>query len=159
MEMCRFFVFSVSVVSIERNRERKSWRHFKRVKIGVYAQCAIFILLCCWQDSKWLGISMVTIYENLCDNCVGGVELTFVWHFINVHLIFFIPLYIDLTIFKIARLWTVKEMSTLTYPHSCHIHFRIVAIRIHNHFESPNILTDVTKLTTTPIDMVNFTVK
>jgi hypothetical protein len=34
---------------------------------------------------------------------------------------FFIPLHIDLTIFKIARLRTVKEMS---YPHSCHINFR-----------------------------------
>jgi hypothetical protein len=32
---------------------------------------------------------MATMYENLCGNCVGGVELTFVWHFISVHLIFF----------------------------------------------------------------------
>jgi hypothetical protein len=33
---------------------------------------------------------------------------------------------------------TVKEMSTLFYPHSCHINFRtyIVAIFIHDHFES-----------------------
>jgi hypothetical protein len=35
----------------------------------------------------------------------------------------------------------------------------MVAILIRNHFESPNILTDVTKQTTTPIDMVNITVK
>jgi hypothetical protein len=47
---------------------------------------------------------------------LDGVELTFVWHFISVHLIFFIPVHVDLTIFKIARLWTVKEMSTLSYP-------------------------------------------
>jgi hypothetical protein len=35
---------------------------------------------------------MATMYENLCGNCVGGVQsvqLTFVWHFISVHLIFF----------------------------------------------------------------------
>jgi hypothetical protein len=37
---------------------------------------------------------------------------------------FFISLHIDLTIFKIARLRPVKEMSTLSYPYSCHIHFR-----------------------------------
>jgi hypothetical protein len=74
-------------------------------------------------DSKWLWISLATMYENVCDNCVGGIELTFVWHFISVHLIFFISLHIDLTMFKIARLWSVKEMSALSYPHSCHIIF------------------------------------
>jgi hypothetical protein len=47
---------------------------------------------------------MATMYENVCDNCVGGVELTFVSHFISVHLIFFIQLHISLTSFKIARL-------------------------------------------------------
>jgi hypothetical protein len=46
---------------------------------------------------------MATTYENLCGNC-GGVELTFVKHFISVHIIFFISLQIDLTIFKIVRL-------------------------------------------------------
>jgi hypothetical protein len=42
---------------------------------------------------------------------VGGIELTeltSVWHFICVHLIFFYT--IDLTIFKIARLLTVKQI-------------------------------------------------
>jgi hypothetical protein len=29
-------------------------------------------------DSKWLWISMATTYENVCGNCVGRVELTFV---------------------------------------------------------------------------------
>jgi hypothetical protein len=33
---------------------------------------------------------------------------------------FFVPLHANLPIFKIARLRTVKEMSTLSYPHSCH---------------------------------------
>jgi hypothetical protein len=42
-------------------------------------------------DSKWLWISMATMFENLCGNCLGGVELTFISHFISVHLIFFIP--------------------------------------------------------------------
>jgi hypothetical protein len=36
----------------------------------------------------------------------------------------FIPLHIDLTVFKIAWLWTVKEMSKLSYLQSCHINFR-----------------------------------
>jgi hypothetical protein len=39
-------------------------------------------------------------------------------------LIFSIPLHIDLITYKIARLWTVKEMSILPYPHGCHINFR-----------------------------------
>jgi hypothetical protein len=81
-------------------------------------------------DSKWSWISMATMYENLCGNGVGGVELTFVWHFISVHLIFFIPLHVDLTILKIARLWSVKEMSTLSrvatyiFVHSCHTYLQ-----------------------------------
>jgi hypothetical protein len=33
-------------------------------------------------DSKWLWISMATIYENLCGNCVVRIELTFLWQFI-----------------------------------------------------------------------------
>jgi hypothetical protein len=32
---------------------------------------------------------MATMYENLCGSCVGRIELTFVWHFNSVHLIFF----------------------------------------------------------------------
>jgi hypothetical protein len=56
--------------------------------------------------------------------------------------VFLIPLHIDLTTFKIARLLTVKEKPTLPYPHSCHINCRTytVAILGHNHFESPNII-------------------
>jgi hypothetical protein len=53
---------------------------------------------------------MATMYEHLCGKCVGGVELTSHKHAFD----FFIPLHIDLTIFKIARLWIVKEMSTLS---------------------------------------------
>jgi hypothetical protein len=37
---------------------------------------------------------------------------------------FLISLHIDLTVFKIARLLTVKKISTLPYPHTCHINFR-----------------------------------
>jgi hypothetical protein len=33
-------------------------------------------------DSKWLWLSMATMYENLCGNCVGRIELTFIWQFI-----------------------------------------------------------------------------
>jgi hypothetical protein len=29
-------------------------------------------------DSKWLWISMASMYENVCGKYVGGVELTFV---------------------------------------------------------------------------------
>jgi hypothetical protein len=54
-------------------------------------------------DLKLLWIIKATMYENLCGNYVGGVELTFVY-FISVHLMFFIPFRIDLTIFKIVRL-------------------------------------------------------
>jgi hypothetical protein len=28
------------------------------------------------------------MYENVCGNRVGGIGLTFVWHFLGVHLIF-----------------------------------------------------------------------
>jgi hypothetical protein len=51
-----------------------------------------FVVKLLWKvlgDSNLLWISMATMYENVCGNCVGGVELTFVWHFICVHLIFF----------------------------------------------------------------------
>jgi hypothetical protein len=50
---------------------------------------------------------------------------TIIIHFL--HLLYkyiFIPLHINLTIFKIKRLGTVKEMSTLSYPRSCCINFR-----------------------------------
>jgi hypothetical protein len=40
------------------------------------------------------------MYENLCGNCVGGIELTFHKRAFD----FFIPLHIDLIIFKIGRL-------------------------------------------------------
>jgi hypothetical protein len=83
-----------------------------------------------WLKMMW--ISMATMYENLCGNCVGRVELTFVWHFISVHLIIFIPLHIGLTIFKIARLWTVKEMSTVSYPQLPH-EFLYLSTIILNH--------------------------
>jgi hypothetical protein len=55
-------------------------------------------------DSKWLWPGMATMYEDLCGNCVDEVELSFVRHFISVHLIFLISLHIDLTVFKIVRL-------------------------------------------------------
>jgi hypothetical protein len=38
---------------------------------------------------------MTTMYENLYGNCVDGVELTFVLHFIGVHLIFLCHCTID----------------------------------------------------------------
>jgi hypothetical protein len=45
------------------------------------------------------------MYENLCGSCVSGVELTFVcMTFHGRACDFFIPLQIDLIIFKIARL-------------------------------------------------------
>jgi hypothetical protein len=50
---------------------------------------------------------------------------------------FFIPLHTDLTIFKIARLWTVNvnPILPIQLPHTFSY---ILAILIHNHFESPN---------------------
>jgi hypothetical protein len=66
---------------------------------------------------------MAIMYENLCGNCVGGrVDISMTFH--KRAFDFFIPLQVDLTFFKIARLCTVKEMPTLSYPHSCHINFR-----------------------------------
>jgi hypothetical protein len=40
-------------------------------------------------DSKWLWPGVAAMYEGLCGSCVDEVELSFVWHFISVHLIFF----------------------------------------------------------------------
>jgi hypothetical protein len=46
------------------------------------------------------------MYKNLCGNCVGGV-----WGIVDIYMTFhkhafdfFIPLHVDLTLFKIARL-------------------------------------------------------
>jgi hypothetical protein len=95
-------------------------------------------------DSKWLWITVAIVYEDLCGNCVGGrVDISMTFH--KRAFDFFIPLHIGLTIFKTARLCTVKEVSTLSYPQSCHI-FKfsyIVAILIHNSLESPNILLEL----------------
>jgi hypothetical protein len=60
------------------------------------------------------------MHENVCGNCVGGVGICMTFH--KRAFDFFISLHINL-IFKIARLWTVKEMPTLSYPHSSHINF------------------------------------
>jgi hypothetical protein len=68
-------------------------------------------------DSKWLWISMASMYENLCGNCVGRIELTFLWQLI------------------IAQFWKLSSQCA-QLPHTFSY---IVAILIHNHFESPNI--------------------
>jgi hypothetical protein len=51
---------------------------------------------------------MATMYENLCGNCVGGVELKFVTFHMRAFDFFIpllvLPLHVDLTIFKIVRL-------------------------------------------------------
>jgi hypothetical protein len=49
----------------------------------------------------------------------GRVDLCMTFH--KRAFDFFIPLHIDLTIFKIARQSTVKEMSTLSHPNNCDI--------------------------------------
>jgi hypothetical protein len=54
------------------------------------------------------------MYENLCGNSVGGVELTFVH--ITFHrraFDFFKPLHIDLTIFKISDWNGIKKLYPL----------------------------------------------
>jgi hypothetical protein len=51
----------------------KELNHFDR--ITNHAQTNVFLVL---GDSKCLWISMATMYENICGNCVSGVELTFV---------------------------------------------------------------------------------
>jgi hypothetical protein len=94
-------------------------------------------------DSKWLWTSIATMHENPCGNPVGGAELTFVWHFISVHLIFFIPVHIDLTIFKIVPLWTAKEMSSIPSTQPPHKSSYTAATPIHNHFESLNTISIV----------------
>jgi hypothetical protein len=82
-------------------------------------------------DSKWLWIIMATMYENLCGNCVGDVELTFVWHFISVHLIFF--LYHCTMIWQFSKLrgyelskkcqlYPTHTVATYSFVHSCHIY-------------------------------------
>jgi hypothetical protein len=65
---------------------------------------------------------MATMYENVRGNCVGIVDICVTFHMRGFD--FFMPLHIDLTVFKIVRLRTVKEMSTLSYLQSCHINFR-----------------------------------
>jgi hypothetical protein len=44
------------------------------------------------------------MYENLCANCVGGVKFDICMTFHKRAFDFFIPLHVDLTILKIARL-------------------------------------------------------
>jgi hypothetical protein len=58
---------------------------------------------------------MATMYENLCGNIVGVVELTFVRHFISVHFIFFIPLHIYLTVFKLRDYELSKKCQLYPY--------------------------------------------
>jgi hypothetical protein len=58
---------------------------------------------------------MATMYENLCGNCVGGVELTFFCMTFHMHAFNFfhtiVPLHIDLTIFKI-QLYSTYRVAT-----------------------------------------------
>jgi hypothetical protein len=81
---------------------------------------------------------MATMYENFCGNSVDGVELTFHKRVLD----FFIPLHINLLIFKIA----VNSILPTQLPHKFSY---IVAILTYNHFESPNILIvfDLSKMT------------
>jgi hypothetical protein len=47
---------------------------------------------------------MATVYENLCGNCGGWGMVDICMTFHKRAFDFFIPLHIDLTVFKIARL-------------------------------------------------------
>jgi hypothetical protein len=86
-------------------------------------------------DSKWSWISMRTMYENLCGNCVGRIELTFFWQFIVAQ---FWKLSIQCTMVKKnMKCHTVVNPTPPTrLPHKFS---SIVAILIHNHFESPTM--------------------
>jgi hypothetical protein len=68
---------------------------------------------------------MTTMYENLCDNSVGRIELT-------VHRRAILKIVKSICNGKKKQMHA-HEMSSLLHPHSCHINFRAF---IHNHFES-----------------------
>jgi hypothetical protein len=76
-------------------------------------------------DSKWLWINMASMYENVCGNSVGGVELTFQLFHMGAF-DFFIPLYIDLTfdyeLSKKCQLFPTYRVATYIFVHSCHIY-------------------------------------
>jgi hypothetical protein len=69
------------------------------------------------------------MYENLCGNCVNGIELT---------------LHINLTIFKIARLLNCQKNVNSIPPTQLPHKFLYIVVRfIHNYFESPNIYISI----------------
>jgi hypothetical protein len=72
---------------------------------------------------------MATMYENLCGNCVGGVELINIFMTFHVRAFdFFIPLHVDLTIFKLrdyelsekCQLYPIHTVATYIFVHSGH---------------------------------------
>jgi hypothetical protein len=75
------------------------------------------------------------MYKNLCGNCVSGIELTF---FLTVH---------SRTILKVVKSMCNEILKIKCTLMKCHTNVKsipfthkfsyIVAILIHNHFESP----------------------
>jgi hypothetical protein len=107
----------------EKNLSSKTWLFKLKIdNVGwfkmIVAKCGNHVRKFMWQLCGW-----------------GRVDICMTFH--KRAFDFFIPLHIDLTIFKIAQLWTVKEMSTLSHPHKLSY---TAATPIHNHFESPNII-------------------
>jgi hypothetical protein len=80
------------------------------------------------------------MYEHLCGNYVGGVELTFVSHFISVHLFFFYTIAHLFDKFQnCATMNCQRNVNCILPTQLPHKFSYIVAILIHNHFELPNI--------------------
>jgi hypothetical protein len=66
----------------------QQWKNFVSRKYYPFFYQKTVTCLDVLSDSKRFWIRMAPMYANLCGNCVGGVELTCVWHFISLHLIF-----------------------------------------------------------------------
>jgi hypothetical protein len=90
-------VFKINSLNLKDARSvvlyKVSIKERKYIKSSVEL-CGSRILLC--RTMYWV-IRFKMIVDKY-GNYVGGVELTFVWHFIRVYLIFFISLHVDLTI-------------------------------------------------------------
>jgi hypothetical protein len=88
--------------------------------------CKLWSSLSMW----WLCINMATMYEHLCGKCASRVELTFVWHFIYVHLIFLYHCKLTWHFSKLrayelsqkCELYPTYRVGTQHLVHSCHIY-------------------------------------
>jgi hypothetical protein len=79
---------------------------------------------------------MAITYENLCGNSMGRIELTFI---LTVHSLKIVKLICNGIKKMICPLMKCHTNVNSTPPRLPHEFSYVVAILIHNHFESPNI--------------------